>query len=146
MGHGIRTREDEVLETGVIVKTTETLRETAIRRVMRTVARHGNTAPLVRDPEGRAPIVVALPDDAVADVEAQRERLGGVANLFVAYPDKLILLNMVPTIEVYDVADVHPNSTIDMVLGWLRARPEETGTIRVGITVSQDVRELEYAL
>lgn len=129
------------------MKTTETIRETAVRRVMRTVARRRRSDDMVKDQDGRFPIIVALPDDTVEHVESQRLRLGGVANLFVAYPDKLVMLEITDDDGGdADPADVHPGATIEMVLAWIRQKPTQSGTIHIGIAVAQDMREMEYSL
>lgn len=126
----------------------ETDYDKATRRVMQTVARVLAKRPLpVRLEDGTSPIVVALPSDSVATLDARLARAGGSANIFVAYPEKLMLVAARDEHLDDDVADIHPDSTVDMMILWLKSTPKGTGSIRVGEVVADAprVEEMEYA-
>lgn len=74
-----------------MVNVVETPREQAIRRVMRSISRRVvNSGPLpVRAKDGSYPVVVALPEDTVADMDERRHRIGPDVNVVVAYPDRI---------------------------------------------------------
>ena len=91
----------------------------------------------------------SLPEDHLSTIEDQRLRAGGDVNLFVAYPDTFTLVTMTNGEgdgNEGDAADVHPDSTIDMVLYWLREQPAAKGSIKVGVDVLSDVKDFDYAL
>lgn len=71
-------------------------RNIATRRVMKTVARRSTMQPLpVLADDGTRPVVVALPDDDLNSVFERVEAFGGRANVFVAFPDWLALIEFI---------------------------------------------------
>ena len=125
---------------------TESPREKAIRRVMRNVARRVvNAGPLpVQAEDGSYPIVVMLPDETVADMEDRRDRIGRDCNVIVAFPDRMTLIAMRDGIRD-DPAEVHPDSTMEMLVYYLKNNPDTVPAIRVGSSTAPLLEELAYA-
>ena len=124
----------------------ETPREQAIRRVMRSISRrvvHYGPLP-VQAADGTYPIVVALPEDTVADTEDRRNRVGRNANVVVAYPERMVLIAMRDGVND-DPAEVHPDSSMDMLVLFLKNNPEDIPAIRVGSRTAPRIEELAYA-
>lgn len=71
-------------------------RNIATRRVMKTIARRSTVQPLpVVGDDGTRPVVIALPDDDLKTVFERVEAFGGRANVFVAFPDWLALIEFI---------------------------------------------------
>lgn len=128
-------------------------RGTAIRRVMKTVARRAVVAPLpIQADDGTRPVVVALPDDTLKGVVERIMEFGGRANVFVAYPDDLALVELSVGAhedshddEGNDLA--HAATTMSMYVDVLFAAG---GPVSIDLNVSdsafaQSVQKLTYA-
>lgn len=113
---------------------------------MRSVARRVvNSGPLpVQAHDGSYPIVVMLPEETVADMEDRRNRLSRDSNVVVAFPDRMVVIAMRDGIRD-DPAEVHPESTMEMLVYYLKSNPETTPAIRVGKTTAPLIEELAYA-
>jgi hypothetical protein len=126
----------------------ETEYDQATRRVMQAVARRVAHNPLpIRLEDGTSPIVVALPTDTVEAIDARLARAGGSANIMVAFPDKIMLITALTAEYDNDIADVAPNSTVEMLIEWLQSTTTGTGSIRLREPRHSlpRVEELEYA-
>jgi hypothetical protein len=124
----------------------ESTRDQAIRRVMRSISRRVvNAGPLpVQAKDGSYPVVVALPDDTVADMEERRNRIGRDVNIVVAYPERMVLIAMRDAVRE-DPAEIHPDSTMDMLVFYVRNHSEDSPAIRVGSKTAPRIEELAYA-
>lgn len=124
----------------------DTPRDATIRRVMRNLARRAiNLGPLpVQTDDGEYPVIVMLPDDSVGDMEQRRNRVSRDANIVVAYPERMVLIAMRDAVRE-DPAEVHPDSTMDMLVEYLRTHPDAAPAIRVGTLSAPLVEDLEYA-
>lgn len=124
----------------------ESARDQVIRRVMRNISRRVvNSGPLpVQASDGSYPIVVAMPDDSVADMEERRNRISRDINVVVAYPERMVLIAMRDAIRD-DPAEIHPDSTMDMLVFYLKNAPQEVPAIRVGSKTAPRIEELAYA-
>lgn len=124
----------------------ETPRDQAIRRVMRSISRRVIAAgPLpVQAKDGSYPIVVALPEDTVGDMEERRNRVSRDVNVVVAYPDRMVLIAMRDGVRE-DPAEIHPDSTMDMLVLYLKSSTESVPAIRVGSRTAPKIEELAYA-
>lgn len=121
-----------------------TARDTAVRRVMRSVSRRVMVTPLpVQAPDGSYPVIVALPDDTMGSIELRRDRIGRDVNIVVAYPERMAVIAMRDG-QSDDPAEVSPSSTIGMLVAWLRATPDERPAIRVAPMTSPVLEEMEY--
>lgn len=128
------------------MNTQETVRDRVIRRVMRNISRRVvNSGPLpVQAADGSYPIIVTLPDDTVADMEASRERISRDANVVVAYPERMVLIAMRDGVHE-DPAEIHPDSTMGMLVYYLKNSGEQVPAIRVGAKTAPLLEELAYA-
>lgn len=126
--------------------TTESPRDQAIRRVMRSISRRVvNSGPLpVQATDGSYPIVVTLPDDTVADMEDRRNRMSRDANVVVAFPERMVLIAM-RDVARDNPAEIHPDSTMEMLVYYLQHSSEEVPAIRIGAKTAPRVEELAYA-
>lgn len=124
----------------------ETSREQATRRVMRSISRRVvNSGPLpVQAADGTYPIVVALPDELVTDMEERRSRISREVNVVVAYPDRMVLIAMRDG-DSDDPAEIHPDSTMDMLVYYLRNTSVATPSIRIGNASAPLLEDLAYA-
>lgn len=124
----------------------ETPRDQAIRRVMRSISRRVVAAgPLpVQAEDGSYPIVVALPEDSVGDMEERRQRVSRDVNVVVAYPDRMVLIAMRDGVRE-DPAEIHPDSTMDMLVFYLKRSTDPVPAIRVGSRTAPKIEELAYA-
>lgn len=99
-------------------------RNIATRRVMKTVARQSTTQPLpVIADDGTRPVVIALPDDDLKTVFERVEAFGGRANVFVAFPDWLALIELINGSETRDdatVQQVHETTSMSMYVELLK--------------------------
>jgi hypothetical protein len=113
---------------------------------MRSISRRVvNFGPLpVQAKDGSYPVIVALPDDTVSDVEDQRDRISRDANIVVAYPERMVLIAMREAVRD-DPAEIHPDSTIDMLVLYIKSHSEEVPAIRVGSKTAPRIEELAYA-
>lgn len=129
-----------------MVQELESPREKATRRVMRSISRRVvNFGPLpVRAEDGTYPIVVVLPEETVADMEDRRNRISRDVNVVVAYPERMVLIAMRDAVHD-DPAEIHPGSTMDMLVFYLRnSAGEDVPAIRVGSVAAPHVEELAY--
>lgn len=124
----------------------ESARDRTIRRVMRSIARRVvSFGPLpVQAADGTYPLVVALPDDTVADMEERRNRISRDVNVVVAYPERMVLIAMRDAVRD-DPAEIHPDSTMDMLVYYLKNSGEKTPAIKVGSKTAPRLEELAYA-
>lgn len=124
----------------------ESARDRAIRRVMRSIARRVvNSGPLpVQAADGTYPLVVALPEDTVADMEERRNRISRDVNVVVAYPERMVLIAMRDAVRD-DPAEIHPDSTMDMLVYYLKNSGEQMPAIKVGSKTAPRLEELAYA-
>ena len=130
-----------------MVKELESPREKAIRRVMRSISRRVvSFGPLpVRAEDGTYPIVVALPNETVAEMEERRNRLSRDVNVVVAYPERMVLIAMRDAVRD-DPAEIHPDSTMDMLVHYLRnSGSNDVPSIRIGSTTAPRLEDLAYA-
>ena len=128
-------------------------RSTATRRVMKTVARRAAVEPLpVQARDGSTPIVVALPEDTLKYVVSMVDRFGGHANVFVAFPESLKLIDF--TIDHGDItASVHDQTghasmTMAMYVAYLGLNPGTNVNLKVDMSSNADaqsVRDVAYA-
>lgn len=99
-------------------------RNIATRRVMKTVARRSTMQPLpVLADDGTRPVVVALPEDDLNTVFKRVEAFGGRANVFVAFPDWLALIEFVNGSRPRDSAPtqhVHEATSMAMYVEFLK--------------------------
>jgi hypothetical protein len=124
----------------------ETPREQAVRRVMRSISRRVvNFGPLpVKAKDGTYPVIVTLPDDTVSDMEDQRNRVSRDANIVVAYPERMVLIAMRDAVRD-DPAEIHPDSTMDMLVVYIKSHTDDVPAIRVGSKTAPRIEELAYA-
>lgn len=128
--------------------TRETERERATRRVMRTLTHWSATNRLpVRLEDGTSPVVIALPDDPMEEIEARRLRMGGYVNLVVAYPEYMLLLRARDEAETDETAEIAPFSSVAMLVAWLQSTEKKSGSFRIRPArhVMPTVEQLEYA-
>ena len=116
---------------------------------MRSISRRVvNFGPLpVQAVDGSYPVVVALPDDTVADMEDRRNRISRNANVVVAYPDHMVLIAMRDG-NSEDPQEIDSGVTMDMFVHFLRNAGEDVPAIRVSSTnvpLPEDVQDLAYA-
>lgn len=113
---------------------------------MRSISRRVvNAGPLpVRAIDGSYPVVVALPDDTVADMEERRNRISRDANVVVAYPERMVLIAMRDAVRD-DPAEIHPDSTMDMLVNYIKYNSETIPAIRIGSVTAPRIEELAYA-
>lgn len=132
--------------------TKQSPRSIATRRVMKTIARHVARQPLpTRLDDGSSPVIVALPEDALANVVAQVDAIGGRANVFVAFPDRLALIDtsidgLNPTPENHQKS--HANTTMAMYVEFLRHTNGESVTVTVNssrASHASSVQDVAYA-
>jgi hypothetical protein len=113
---------------------------------MRSISRRVvNAGPLpVQAEDGSYPVIVALPNDTVADIDDRRSRMSRDANVVVAYPERMVLIAMRDGVRD-DPAEIHPDSTMDMLVYYLKNNPEDVPAIRVGSRTAPRIEELAYA-
>lgn len=86
----------------------------------------------VRLADGTAPIVVALPDDAVGAVNARVTESGGCANVVIADRDGFSIWTWdVDGMEAMEAIDVHEDSTVGMLRAWLVQHPEQEASVNL---------------
>lgn len=73
-------------------------RDTAIRKVMKTLSQRAGTLPLVLD-DGTSPLVIAMPYEHVSEVMNRVASMGGEANVAVAFAKSYATLIMARTAE-----------------------------------------------
>ncbi|WP_417506203.1 hypothetical protein [Microbacterium sp.] len=119
---------------------------------MKTVARRTPIEPLpVRLRDGSTPIVVALPDDSLEYVISMTDRFGGHANVFVAFPEKLKLIDFqMDHNDTSDNGDQHGHSSMTMAmyvafLGLTEGTPASLKVNVSGNPGAQSVHEIAYA-
>lgn len=115
-------------------------------RVMKSLSRlRGKNDVLpIRQPDGTAPIIVALLDDCVGDVNARVTEVGGCANVILAERDGFMIWSWdVDGIESIDTIDVHHNSTMGMLRIWLAQNPDTVATFNV-LASAANAKELAY--
>ncbi len=128
-------------------------RSTATRRVMKTVARRTPVEPLpVQMRDGSTPIVVSLPEDTLKYVVAMVDRFGGRANVFVAFPESLKLIDF--SIDHNDIYASdhdqrgHSSMTMAMYVAYLGLNPGTNVNLKVDLSSNADaqsVRDVAYA-
>ncbi|MEW2459801.1 hypothetical protein [Microbacterium sp. K41] len=123
-------------------------RSTITTRVMKSLSRlraHGHGDILsVRRADGVAPIVVALADDCVGDVNARVTEVGGCANVIFAERDGFMVWSWdVDGLESIDTIDVHHDSTMGMLRIWLAQNPETVASFNV-LASAAHAEELAY--
>lgn len=124
----------------------ESRREIATKRVMRAVSRRVMFSPLpVKASDGSYPVIVALPDDTMGNIEARRDRIGRDVNIVVAFPERMTIVAMRDGNSV-DPAPVSADSTIEMLVAWLRVNPDQIPSIRItpSSAVTPQLEEMEY--
>lgn len=127
-------------------------RSVATRRVMKTIARRQTIQPLpVRLQDGSSPVIVTMPDDKLVDIVAQIETTGGRANVFVAFPEGLALVDCAID-SMGDVPETqqstHHETTMAMYVAFLRHSNGEPVTVPVesgAFASSPSVRDIAYA-
>ncbi len=124
----------------------ESPREKATRRAMRSISRRVvNSGPLpVRAADGNYPVVVVLSDDTVGEMEERRNRIGRDANVVVVYPERMVLIAMRDA-QRDNPAEINPDSSMDMLVLYLKQSGEDVPAIRVGAKTAPRVEELAYA-
>ncbi len=130
---------------------TESGRDRVIRRVMRSISRRVvNSGPLpVQGSDGSYPIVVALPEDTVADMEARRDRISRDANVVVAFPERMVLIAMRDAARE-DPQEIPSTMTMAELVLFLQNAGQDVPAIRVASPddlVPEDVvlEEMAYA-
>lgn len=124
-------------------------RNLATRRVMKTVARRTPMEPLpVRLRDGSTPIVVALPEDTLKYVASLTDRFGGRANVFVAFPDTLKLIDFHIDHHELDGGDhqrAHSTMTMAMYVAYLGLNAGTPSKLNVDLATAESVHEIAYA-
>lgn len=127
-------------------------RQIAISRVAKTLAHFEASKSLpVQLEDGRTPVVVALPDDTIGEVQAQIS-LYGSANVVVAYEDKMALIAFQRSVmsgKSDSTVRVNPSSNIDMLVQLLQANAGlglHISIVDAGHTEpASELAEIEYA-
>lgn len=121
-------------------------RSATTARVMKSLSRllaHDDILP-VRRTDNTAPIVVALPDDAVGDVNEWVTEAGGCANVILAERDGFYIWAWdVDGIETIDTIDVHHHTTMIMLQLWLTQNPDAVASFNVLASAAR-AEELAY--
>jgi len=126
-------------------------RSLATRRVMKTVARRAVEQPLpVRLSDGTFPIIVTLPDDTVVSVGDRVRKVGGRANVFVAFSTDLALVEFLAEATAGEGGSqiAHEDTSMAMFVELLKLHPGESCNITISRNVSASapsVRSLAYA-
>lgn len=129
----------------------------ATRRVMKALARLVAREPLpVKLEDGTSPVVVAVPEEPVADMLARISRAGGRANVAIDYVDHFAIaacesksLGEAIDSATSDHAEVHQLSTVGMLMTWIATQPNGSGAFTMTGPVDTvppvpRVREHEY--
>jgi hypothetical protein len=113
---------------------------------MRSISRRVvNAGPLpVQAKDGSYPVIVALPEDTVSDMDERRNRISRDVNVVVAYPERMVLIAMRDSVRE-NPAEIHPDSTMDMLVLYLKSSSEVVPAIRVGSRTAPRIEELAYA-
>lgn len=130
------------------------VRSLATRRVMKTIARRLPMQPLpVRLADGTTPVIVTEPDDKLNAVATRVEHEGGRANVFVAFPDHLALIDfsvdsVSPILEQQQKA--HQETSMSMYVAFLKHSPGERITVSMSSTAADAaavpaVQDIAYA-
>lgn len=125
------------------------VRDLAITRVMRAVARRSVVlGPLpVKAHDGSYPVIVTLPDDTLGFMEDSRNDIGRNANVFVAFPERIVLIAMRDG-QSDDAAPVDPRASMAMFVSWLENTDMKRPAIRVERAGAESARprveELAY--
>ena len=108
----------------------ETKRDQAIRRVMRALPGIAASGALVPD-ESDSPLLVVLPDDTVAHLSDELARVGGTANVMIAFPEKILLLRVTPGVLEENHVEADSAADLQMLVDWIGAVPENTASFSV---------------
>lgn len=115
-------------------------------RVMKSLSRlraHHDVLKVRRE-DGTAPVVVALLDDCVGDVNARVTAVGGCANVILAERDGFMIWSWdVDGIESIETIDVHHDSTMGMLRIWLAQNPDAVASFNV-LASAAHAKELAY--
>ncbi|MDN3309541.1 hypothetical protein QWJ90_01215 [Microbacterium oryzae] len=118
---------------------------------MKTVARRSAVEPLpVRLSDGSTPVVVALPEDTLGSVATRVNGFGGEANVFVAFPEKLTLIDFRVSKHEGETIEQLAQSTTSMAMyvDYLYLNPSRPSTITVDIgtdAIAPSVMNISYA-
>lgn len=118
----------------------------ASKRVMRTLAVKHPKIPLVRDAEGVAPIIVALPSEYASEVLARVRAEGGLANVVVAYAKYFEIMTFNPNRTA--TADLIINRDLSMGMLVLKIKENHGKTVRLQLrdeAASLPTPSLEFA-
>lgn len=128
-------------------------REQATSRVMKALARilARNSLPVKLENE-TSPVIVVLEDDPITEITKRLSRVGGRANLIVAYPQyfKLAAIQAIESGHIVDqTVDVHHLANAGMLIDWLKNSPLQSATFKLLATVenstdAQPSQVLEY--
>jgi hypothetical protein len=124
----------------------ETKRDQATRRVMRSlpsIAASGGLVPGNDD----VPLLIMLPDDTVAHLTESLARVGGTANVVIAFPDRILLMSVVPGILDENHVDTSEHADVHMLTDWIGSVPDNTASFSVKTSAvhAVPVRQLSYA-
>lgn len=124
----------------------ETKRDQAIRRVMRSLPGIAASGVLVTE-NSDAPLLVMLPDDTVAYLSDALARVGGTANVMIAFPERILLLTITPSVLEENHVEANASAELQMLVDWIGAVPENTASFSVQTASAHPVpvRQLSYA-
>lgn len=124
----------------------ETKRDQAIRRVMRSLPGIAASGVLVTE-NSDAPLLVMLPDDTVAFLSDALARVGGTANVMIAFPERILLLTITPGVLEENHVEANASAELQMLVDWIGAVPENTASFSVHTASAHPVpvRQLSYA-
>ncbi|MDR6867705.1 hypothetical protein J2Y69_002309 [Microbacterium resistens] len=114
-----------------------------MKSLSRLLVQHHDVLPY-RRADGTAPIVVALPDDAVGDVNGWVQEVGGCANVILAERNGFSVSTWdVDALPTDDTIDLHHDSSMAMLRAWADLSPSGSASFNVLTSVAQ-AKEIAY--
>ena len=137
---------EQEVTTGMKTELFETKRDQAIRRVMQSLPGIVATGALISDKHD-APRLVMLPDDTVGYLSEALARVGGTANVVIAFPEKILLMTVTPGVLDDNHVDANAHADMQMLVDWIGAVPDSTASFSVNAKTAHPlpVQQLTYA-
>jgi hypothetical protein len=118
------------------------------KQVMRAVGGRNEPVKLMKLDDGSSPLIVALPSDYISRVIGQVHRVGGSANVIVAYPNHFELLALQDGAPTQGELIISHDLSMGMLSIRLQANPGKRVRLRfedTDIEVPQFELEMQYA-
>lgn len=137
---------DQEVTKHMTTKLFETKRDQAIKRVMRSLPGIAASGALVSEKDD-APLLVMLPDDTVGYLTNALSRVGGTANVVIAFPETILLMTVTPGVLDDNHVAASEHADVKMLVDWIGAIPDNTALFSVTVDASHEVpvRQLTYA-